>query len=72
MDAVQLVCLGVELGQAVAGTVHHAEQLGKGKDEVDDLGDEKKHHSLAEVAQDAHHCEGLPREVAERVANEHL
>jgi hypothetical protein len=72
VNTVQLVGLVVELGQAVARTVHNAEDLGQGQDKIGDLRNEKQHHSLAEVAQDAHDCESLTGEVAERVSNEDL
>jgi hypothetical protein len=41
VHAVQLVRLVVQLGQPVAGAVHDVEQLGKRKQEVEDLGNEK-------------------------------
>ena len=69
---VQLISLVVELWQAVARTVHNAEDLGQGQDEVCDLRNEKQHHRLAEVAQDAHDCESLSGEVAKSVTNEDL
>ncbi len=45
------------------------DQLGKGVEEVDDLGDEENEKCFAEVAQNPHDSEGHASVVAESVAN---
>jgi hypothetical protein len=72
VDALKSVCLVVKFGKAVAGAVDDAEDLGKGEDEVKDLGKEKKKHSLREVTEDAHHGECHTGKVAKGIAHKHL
>lgn len=59
----------VSPGQPVPWARHNAKKLWQGVDEVDDLWDEEEQHSLAEVAQDAHHSERHPGKITKCIAN---
>jgi hypothetical protein len=52
--------------------VDNMEELRDRQHEVDDLWNEEKQHSLAELSQNAHHCEGHTCEVAICVAHENF
>ena len=72
LNAFESVCFIIELWKSMSRAVNDPEYLRQWDQEVEDLGQEEKQHGLCEVAQDAHHCEGHTRKVAEGVAHKHL
>jgi len=70
VHALESVGLVVELGQAVAGAVDYAEDLGHREHEVEDLWQEKEQHRLSEVAQDTNHGKSHACKVAEGITHE--
>eukprot|EP00208_Stichococcus_sp_RCC1054_P002867 CAMPEP_0206142338 /NCGR_PEP_ID=MMETSP1473-20131121/16507_1 /ASSEMBLY_ACC=CAM_ASM_001109 /TAXON_ID=1461547 /ORGANISM="Stichococcus sp, Strain RCC1054" /LENGTH=150 /DNA_ID=CAMNT_0053537295 /DNA_START=235 /DNA_END=687 /DNA_ORIENTATION=- len=60
----------VKRGQPVPRAVHELEQLGNGVHEVEHLRPQEQQQRLAEVAQDARHCDGHAGEVCVGVADE--
>ena len=72
MDALELIGLLIEFRQSVAGAVHNSEDLRHWKEEVNQLRDEEKHHSLGEVTKNSADGESHSSHVAECVPNKSL
>lgn len=61
---------GIEARESVARTRNQAEELRRGVDEVEDLGDEQQEQGFAEVSEDANDGKYHAREIAVGVAHE--
>ena len=72
VHALKLVGRVVECREPVSWAVYDSDELGDRKHEVQQLWDEEKHHSFAEVAEDACNSKGHASAVAEGVADEDL